>query len=143
MNNSETDKENTSLLVQNNNNNNKADEDWVVDTVVSCAQSVNKLFVRNTCRLCQIYVDRQVSFEEETEKMMCSDSSSSSSSNPVERAFLKATPFIQAPQVELYRQFLFDEDSVVDSVGLRTTSPTAQTTEAPVPAEVEDERSST
>jgi len=85
-------KENTSLLVQN------GDEDWV-DTMVSCAQAVNKMFVRNTCRLCQVYTDRQVEFEVQQQQ------------NPVERAFLKAA--LAQPEVEIYRQFLFDEESVV------------------------------
>jgi len=107
MNNAEVDKENTSLVVQNNKDSDLHDGKWV-DTMVSCAQAVNKLFVKNTCRLCQTYVDRQVDFEIKNAQAM----------NPVERAFLKAE-WMQQPQVELYRQFLFDEESVVDSVGLR------------------------
>lgn len=93
---SELDKENTSLTAQNDSDN---DDRWV-DTMVSCAQAVNKMFVRNTCRLCHVYTDRQVEFEVSREN------------NPVERAFLKAAATMQ-PEVELYRRFLFDEESVV------------------------------
>ena len=101
MSTSERHKANTSLLTQNSAV--RSGDDWV-DTMMSCAQTVNKMFVRNTCRLCQVYTDRQVEFEVSREN------------NPVERAFLKAAASMQ-PEVELYRQFLFDEDSVVS--GLR------------------------
>ena len=97
------DKTNSSLVTQNSIRGGDDDDRWV-DSVVSCAQAVNKMFVRNTCRLCQVYTDRQVEFEVSREN------------NPVERAFLKAAATFQ-PEVELYRQFLFDEDSVVG--GLR------------------------
>jgi hypothetical protein len=85
----------------------RSNDDWV-DTLVSCAQVVNKLFVRNTCRICQVYSDKQVEFEERLQE----------NSNPVDRAMLRAAMPLH-PEVELYRQFLFDEDSVVESVGLR------------------------
>jgi hypothetical protein len=91
---------------------NQSETDWV-DTVVSCAQMVNKMFTRNTCRLCHVYSDKQVEFEN---SMRSVDESSS----PVDRAFLKAV--FPAAEVEMYRQFLFDEDSVVDSVGHREHS---------------------
>ena len=94
---------NTSILTQQNNNSVRGGDDWV-DTMMSCAQAVNKMFVRNTCRVCQVYTDRQVEFEVSREN------------NPVERAFLKVAASMQ-PEVELYRQFMFDEESVVS--GLR------------------------
>lgn len=87
-----------------------SDDCWV-DSVVSAARTVNKLFTRNTCRVCQLYSDKQVEFER---TMAESDTIGIS---PVDRAFLKTMPF--QPEVALYRQFLFDEDSVVDSVGQR------------------------
>ena len=91
-------------------------DDWV-DTMVSCAQAMNKLFVHNTCRLCQVYSDKQVEFERQLQE----ENNSSSCNNPVDRAFLRTggIPQMLLPEVELYRQFLFDEDSVVDSVGQR------------------------
>jgi hypothetical protein len=89
---------------------NQNSDDWV-DALVSCANVVNKLFVRNTCRLCQVYSDKQVEFEQRLQD----------NSNPVDRAVLR-TVLPLHPEVELYRQFLFDEDSVVESVGLREES---------------------
>lgn len=94
-------------LVQNDNT-----DGWV-DTMVSCAQAVNKLFTKNTCRVCQVYSDKQVEFEQRLQELNIT--------SPVDSAYLKA--FIPLhPEVELYRQFLFDEDSVVDSVGHRETT---------------------
>lgn len=70
--------------------------DWV-DKTVNLARACNKLFTKNTCRLCQVYVDQQVEFENRQED--------ASVKNPA-----------RSMEVELYRQFLFDEESVVDGV---------------------------
>lgn len=106
-------KENSQVVETNysNSSNRRSDEDWV-DTMVSCAQAVNKLFVRNTCRLCQVYTDKQVEYEERLQE-------DSDSYNPVDRAVLHTILPPLHPEVEFYRQFLFDEDSVVESVCLR------------------------
>ena len=108
MNNAEVDKENTSLMVQNKDTD--LDDGRWVDTMVTCAETVKKLFVKNTCRLCQTYVDRQVDFEIKN---------AAQQTMTMESAFLNAAGAMPPVQVELYRQFLFDEESVVDSVGLR------------------------
>jgi hypothetical protein len=102
---------------------------WI-DTVVSCAQTVNKLFTRNTCRLCHVYSDRQVEYENSiiaalentTTTSSVSTSSSALPNSPVERACLKAAhcTSLVGPEVELYRQFLFDEESVEEAVYSRT-----------------------
>lgn len=97
-------KENLVAVTDNHNS-----DDWV-DTMVSCAQAVNKLFVHNTCRLCQVYSDKQVEFEQNLQE--------ANSTSPVDRAFLR-TFLPLHPEVEIYRQFLFDEDSVADSLGHR------------------------
>ena len=80
---------------------------WV-DTMVSTARAVNKLFTRHTCRICHVYVDKQVAFEQAT------------ADSPVERAALKMMgQELLHPEVEVYRRFLFDEDSVIETVGSR------------------------
>jgi hypothetical protein len=69
---------------------------------------VNKMVTRNTCRVCHIYSDKQVEFEQRLQ-----ETSEWYSPN-------NATSFHQQSQmIELYRQYLFDEDSVVDSVEFR------------------------
>jgi hypothetical protein len=77
---------------------------WI-DTVVEAATTANKLFTRNTCRMCHVYSDKQVEFETRNE----------GSSSPMERLMMRTTQEASL-EVELYRQFLFDEDSVVDNV---------------------------
>lgn len=89
------------------------DPRWV-DTVMSYAQTVNKVFSRNTCRLCHLYSDQQVEYESRLVDKQIS---------PVERAYLKAAATHQTvlrPEVEFYRQFLFDEASVVEAISHRT-----------------------
>jgi hypothetical protein len=77
---------------------------WI-DTVVQAATTANKLFTANTCRLCHAYSDKQVEFETRNEGI----------SSPMERLMMRTTQEASM-EVELYRQFLFDEDSVVDNV---------------------------
>jgi len=98
-----------------NNLNRKANDDWV-DSVVEVASTCKKLFTRHTCRVCQVYVDRQVEYEQNEEQQVetrnVEDATApswlrnsildSNSNNP------------SSLEVELYRQFLFDEDSVVE-----------------------------
>lgn len=88
------------------------DPRWL-DTVMSCALTVNKVFSRTTCRLCHLYSDQQLEFES---RMMDQQIS------PVERAYLKAATQTTRlhPEVEFYRQFLFDEASVAEAISHRT-----------------------
>jgi hypothetical protein len=118
------------------------DARWI-DTVVSCAQTINKLFTRHTCRLCHVYSDRQVEYENSLSlaaaaapttvdyagsgmypQLVEQEQHQLAVISPVERAYLKTTRTANAallqPEVEFYRQFLFDEESVVDAVYSRT-----------------------
>ena len=81
-------------------------EDWV-DSVADTAAAMKKFFTRTTCRLCQVYVDEQVQYEVQQEQ------------KPNSQSWI--TP-ISNFEVELYRQFLFDEDSVVEQVSERDGS---------------------
>lgn len=80
---------------------------WI-DSVVQAATGMNKLFTRNTCRMCQVYSDKQVEFETLNEGI----------SSPMASLIMRTTQEASM-EVELYRQFLFDEDSVVDNVSHR------------------------
>lgn len=118
------------------------DARWI-DTVVSCAQTINKLFTSHTCRLCHVYSDRQVEYENSLSlaaaaapmtvdyaggmhpQLEQQEQHQAAVISPVERAYLKTTraaanAALLQPEVEFYRQFLFDEDSVVDAVFSRT-----------------------
>jgi hypothetical protein len=130
--------------------------DWV-DTMVNCANIMNKIFTRNTCRLCHIYSDKQVEFEERIQQNATitataaewyniqQQNAMSSSGNDAHDYYHDSTigPLqTQSPQffnnptlppnsissslspvdpeaVELYRKYLFDEESVVDSIEMR------------------------
>jgi hypothetical protein len=80
---------------------------WI-DSVVQAATTANKLFTRNTCRMCHVYSDKQVEFETQHEGL----------SSPMASLMMRTTQEASM-EVELYRQFLFDEDSVVDNVSHR------------------------
>jgi hypothetical protein len=85
-------------------------EDWV-DRTVRLANSCNKLFTRNTCRVCQVYADKQVEFEQRQE------GSGDALASPISRVWQKTVMLAPSTlEVELYRQFLFDEESVVETV---------------------------
>jgi hypothetical protein len=71
-------------------NSNSTEDGWV-DSMVEVVRLCNNLFTKHTCGLCHIYVDKQVEYETRHEE---------------ERN--RAHPL----RVDLYRQFLFDEDSV-------------------------------
>jgi sensor c-di-GMP phosphodiesterase-like protein len=102
--------------------------DWV-ESVVNCAQIVNKIFTRNTCRLCHIYSDKQVEFEQRllqqetsdwTTQMIHHTAAAYSGASRMQNSNNNSSSNHCNPQmIELYRQFLFDEDSVVDSVEFR------------------------
>ena len=133
--------------------------DWV-DTVVNCANIMNKIFTRNTCRLCHIYSDKQVEFEERIQQNATITATAAEWYNVQQQSALYNNgitstngtysnnndandsehdtmyqPQSQPPStmmlppnsvspvnpeaVELYRKYLFDEESVVDSIELR------------------------
>lgn len=86
--------------------------DWV-DTVVQAATIANQLFSKNSCRLCQVYADKQVEFETSTEQR---------SSSPMERLWMRTAQESSTLEVELYKNFLFDEDSVAEKTDRITTT---------------------
>lgn len=87
------------------------DEGWV-ESIVQVAQTCNKLFNAQTCRLCHVYADKQLEFE-------CEENTETATYSPVERAWLKTGREQNSLEVDLYRQFLFDEDSVVKTATSR------------------------
>ena len=137
--------------------------DWV-DTVVNCATIMNKIFTRNTCRLCHIYSDKQVEFEEriqqnatisataaewynlqqqgailynnnnddgnldqddamyqhhQQQQLDFNASSATGVMSPPPAVTSTLPPPVDPATVELYRKYLFDEESVVDSIEMR------------------------
>ena len=80
----------------------------MVESVVKAAAACNKLFTQN-CNLCTIYCDKQVQYEwvQEQYKM----------STPINHLFSKLDNSLE---VQLYRDFLFDEESVVEQVSSRS-----------------------
>jgi hypothetical protein len=85
-------------------------EDWV-ESVWGVAKTAKKFLAGSACHVCQVYVDEQLEFER---KQQQHDFNTNRGNSNVHRAWLKAVD--QPLEVELYRQFLFDEDSVVHSI---------------------------
>jgi hypothetical protein len=94
--------------------------DWV-DSVVDVATTCKKIFTAHTCRLCQVYTDAQVEYEVRQEET--AQQQQEPLSQPQHQRAAKGSSFFQALpnslEVELYRQFLFDEESVVEGVNER------------------------
>lgn len=105
-NNADAQTRNTALLLKKAKN-----VDWV-DAVVQAATICNQLFQRRACNLCHVYVDRQIEFEQRQETTKCGDAPQGVVT-PVERLWMQMDTGVE---VELYRQFLFDEASVVNHV---------------------------
>lgn len=82
-------------------------EDWLEKTV-RLAQDCNQIFAQTACRLCHVYVDQQVEFEQRQES---------------QRDWMRPAAE-QSLEVNMYRQFLFDEDSVVEGVSGRVAEET-------------------
>ena len=81
-----------------------SDSNWV-DRTMQIAQTCNRLFTANAaCQICSVYADKQVEYEIRNDTNLWN-----TIANPQKNL-----------EVELYRQFLFDEESVVDSVSGRT-----------------------
>lgn len=94
--------------------------DWV-DSVVDVASTCKKILTAHTCRLCQVYTDAQVEFEVRQEES-ANQQQQQQHQNPARSAApVTGSSFFQTMmpnplEVEMYRQFLFDEDSVVEGV---------------------------
>ena len=116
----------------------------ILDSLVSAANVVNKIFNASTCArfMCQVYTEKQLEFEIRQDRLIQSSTSNEqcipltssedsgcthSSNSPVDRAYMKCASSVGATQpenafqIQLYRQFLFDEESVVDTVRNRTS----------------------
>jgi hypothetical protein len=103
--------------------------DWV-DSVVDVASTCKKILTAHTCRLCQVYTDAQVEFEVRQEESARKQhhqqqqqqhpQQQARSAAPVASTSFFQTMMMPNPlEVEMYRQFLFDEDSVVEGVNER------------------------
>jgi hypothetical protein len=92
---------------------------WV-DRMVKVANACNSLVV-SKCNMCHVYANRQVEFEaseaaRRRAAMTPATSVFSSPASPTERVWQKMNASCAAAnslEVNLYRQFLFDEESVV------------------------------
>jgi hypothetical protein len=161
MTNFDCNKENVSLMqhsnfndtqktVASNHHQQQQQLDWV-DTVVNCANIMNKIFTRNTCRICHIYSDKQVEFEERIQQNATITATAAEWYNIQQQGAMNSTNTtdfdhdtmyhqqtqppsntlmlppnsvssllpVNPEAVELYRKYLFDEESVVDSIELR------------------------
>jgi hypothetical protein len=106
---------------QDNNNNNDKEGgqqlDWIEKTA-TIQQALATLITKTSCRLCHVYTDKQLEYENRQEAALTTAASARNS--------LLYTPFASGPgagnggsallEVERYRQFLFDEESVVGRV---------------------------
>lgn len=77
----------------------------LVETVVKVAVTCNNLMIEN-CNACTLYCDEQVQYEWVQEM-----------ESPLFNLFNKIDDNLE---VQMYRQFLFDEDSVVEQVSSRS-----------------------
>jgi hypothetical protein len=115
----------------------------ILDSIISAANVVNKIFSASSCArmMCQVYTEKQIDFEIRQDRLLESQLSNdgalaltasedsgccSHTSSPVNRAHLKCASAgapgrsMGAFEVQLYREFLFDEESVVDAIRNRS-----------------------
>ena len=93
---------------------------WV-DRMVQMAHACNNIVVKN-CNLCHVYANKQVEFERSDDypgNSLNTPATSvwSSAMSPTEKVWRDlqgGCGNVQALEVNLYRQFLFDEESVID-----------------------------
>eukprot|EP00934_Nitzschia_sp_Nitz4_P001603 Nitzschia sp. Nitz4//scaffold108_size72880//48831//49172//NITZ4_005821-RA/size72880-processed-gene-0.40-mRNA-1//1//CDS//3329532687//1603//frame0 len=82
----------------------------VADLVVQAAVTANRLITEN-CGLCTLYCDKQVQYESSAMEQYVTAGAG------LEQLFEQVDS--ASPQVEEYREMLFDEESVVTSVSSR------------------------
>jgi hypothetical protein len=80
------------------------------ELVVKAATACNKVITEN-CGLCTLYCDKQVQYESVVEKYAMD-----AMGNPLGNLFNKLD---NSMEVQVYRGFLFDEDSVVETASSR------------------------
>lgn len=79
----------------------------LMETMVKAATTCNKILLEN-CGLCTIYCDKQVQYEWMQDQYRLSQLLQKPDPNPLNNR-----------EVKLYQDFLFDEQSVVESVSSR------------------------
>jgi hypothetical protein len=79
----------------------------LMETMVKAATTCNKILLEN-CGLCTIYCDKQVQYEWMQDQYRLSQLLQKTDPNPLNNQ-----------EVKLYQDFLFDEQSVVESVSSR------------------------
>lgn len=82
-------------------------DDWI-EKAGTISQAFNKLLAKSACKLCNVYVDEQVEFESQQEDYKTT----------MAKAWMRSYAK-NSMEVELYRQMLFDEESVAESVAGR------------------------
>jgi len=89
-----------------------------LETVVHAASMMNKVLMEN-CGLCTVYCDRQVNYEVNVEEWVQDQYRLSTAS--LGHLFNKMNPDNSTENVEVkqYQEFLFDEQSVLESVASR------------------------
>lgn len=90
------------------------DEGTLVESVVKAAKACNKVFL-DKCNLCTVYCDKQVQFE------YIQDQIKMDVTSPITNLFSRIDN--NNLEVKLYRDFLFDEESVVEGVSGRSGDP--------------------
>jgi hypothetical protein len=90
-------------------------EDWI-EKASSLSQAFHKLIAKSACKMCDVYVDEQLEFENRQEDYY-NTTTGTTTTTSMARAWVKA--YKPSMEVELYRQMLFDEESVVFSVSER------------------------
>jgi hypothetical protein len=87
----------------------------LLETVVNAASAVNKVLMEN-CGLCTVYCDQQVKYEDWIQHQY---HVSTSSMNHLLQNMNPNTHF--EDEIKQYQEFLFDEESVLESVASRDT----------------------
>lgn len=106
----------TNRQLQQRQRNHLIDANWV-DSMVEVAKVCNNLFIKK-CNVCTVYTDKQVEYEwRQQEKDNNSPVAVEQQQGHVDNGSL---------DINMYRQFLFDEDSVIAGASLRDDTPTEQ-----------------
>jgi hypothetical protein len=121
---------------------NNKDNDWIEKTA-TIQQALATLITKTSCRLCHVYADKQLEFENRQEDYNVAAQAVTAAVGYGGMDFY--APFASSAassaggtlEVELYRQFLFDEESVVGRVEVdeeeeeEETAPTEQVEQQP------------
>jgi hypothetical protein len=88
-----------------------------LETVVNAASVVNKILMEN-CGICTVYCDNQIKYEEWAQEQYRVGTAS------LNHLFSRMNPSTPTENVEVkqYQEFLFDEQSVLESVASRDSA---------------------